>query len=227
MGEVITFKKLDYSDEAEEITRKVMILAFKPIKIVFWLLLISFTLYYILGYGNVLSFVNTVVFKFFQFALVACSLWLVMQLRFCLKCPACGKGFFTFSKKLQVKPRICTHCHAIFIKKTHPIEDEYDYSGEFSLLKVEIDRRVDLALFYMIVGIFFCFYLVLPVVTGVIGPSFSMFIVFPVLLVMAAVYIMKQLETRCPSCSGLIKWTELRPTEVSKSCPHCNVNLVK
>ncbi|MGD9581995.1 MAG: hypothetical protein AB7V50_11540 [Vampirovibrionia bacterium] len=227
MGEIISFKKLDYSTEAEEVTQKVITLAFKPLKIVSCLLLVSFGLYFLLGYGNVLSFVNTYVFKYFQLALIVCVFWLVLQLRFGLKCPGCGKSFFKFSRKIQVKPHICQHCNAIFVKKTHPIEDEFDYSGEFYLLKIEIDRRVDLSLFYIVAGIFIFFYLIFPVITGILGPSFTMFVVFPVVLVLSAIYIMKQLETRCPSCSGLIKWTELRPTEVSKCCPHCNVNLVK
>src|SRR3989339_1741251 len=163
MGELITFRKLDYSFEAEEITQSVMIKAFKPIKIVFWLLVISFALYYLLGYGNAINFVNNSIFKYFQLALIGCSLWVILQLKFGLRCPGCQRSFFTFSKTLQVKPRICNHCNAIFIKKTHPIEDEFDYSGEFYLLKIEIDRRVDLALFYIVVGIFICFYLILPV----------------------------------------------------------------
>ena len=227
MNNVVSFKKLDYSKEAEQLTARVVKSAFYPLKIVLTCIIISFILYFLLGYGNISSYTTTDIFKYMQLALFISALWLIIRIRLGLKCPNCSNSFFKFMKRLQVKPRVCPYCSVIFIKKTHPIEDEYDYSNEFYLLKVEIERRVDLAIFYLTVGMLLFFYLIAPLFTSILGSSFTIFIIFPVVLILSIIHITKQLETRCPSCSEYIKWTELKPTEVSKHCPHCNAKLVK
>lgn len=227
MGEVVSFKKLDYSNEAEEITSRTVKLAFWPIKITVSVTVVSFIIYLLLGYGSLRSFINSGFFSYLLLALFVSSIWLITDIRFGLRCPNCKNTFFRFTRKLQMKPRSCPHCKVIFVKKTHPLEDDYDFSREFYLLKVEVERRADLALFYLFIGTIVFLYLIYPISASLIGSSLTVFIVFPVLLVLTVIYLIRQLETRCPSCQEFIKWTELKPTELSKYCPHCDAKLVK
>ena len=118
MAKILSFRKLDYSAEAEEITGKVIKKAFYPVKAVVCVLLLSFIIFFALGYGSISTFVGSVIFKYLQLALFVTSLWLIINLKFGLKCPNCNSSFFQFSKKLQIKPRACPNCGVIFVKKT-------------------------------------------------------------------------------------------------------------
>ncbi|MEW5821596.1 MAG: hypothetical protein AB1782_15495 [Cyanobacteriota bacterium] len=227
MGKIVSFKKLDFSMEAEEITKKAFLQAFWPLRATLIISISGFLLFFFMGYGSLLNFINSDVFKYVLLALFITAIWLVAKLKWGLICPNCKHSFFKFTSQLEIKPRSCPNCKVIFIKKTHPVEDDYDFSREFYLLKIEIERRVDLAIFYLVVGLFCFLYLIYPVFSNIIGSKLTLFIVLPAVIFFMVKNIIARLETRCPSCQEFIKWTELKPTEISKFCPHCDAQLVK
>jgi Zn finger protein HypA/HybF involved in hydrogenase expression len=227
MGEVLSFKKLDYSKEVEEITSNAFKLAFWPLKFSIIISLISFLIFFFAGQGNLMDFASTAAFNYLLLLLAISSLWLISILHLKLKCPNCKHHFFRYSKKLQIKPGVCPNCKVIFVKKTHPIEDDYDYSREFELLKLETERKSNLLLFYLTIVMVLCIYVLIPVLSSIAGSTLTIFIITPAIIVIAIMFSIKQLETRCPCCNTFIKWTELKPAEISKHCPHCDARLAK
>lgn len=225
MGDLLTFKKIDYSLETEQITKKAFGIAFWPLKISIIIGLVCFVVYFISGNGNIVSFSKTQIFLYIILAFFLSSIWLVMFLRLGLKCPSCGHPFFRLSRSLEIKPRCCPDCGVVFIKKTHPLEDDYDYSNEFYLLHVELERRANMILFYMTIAVILMVYILIPFLAAILGETISVIIISPILLIILFLYFQKQLETRCPSCSEIIRWTDLRPTEDSRHCPKCGVKL--
>jgi phage FluMu protein Com len=225
MGEILSFKKLDYSKEVEQLTNTAFVRAFFPVKMMLIMTIISFFIYFIAGYGTLTSFVQTSTFTILFSFLVIASFWLIIYLHVKLRCPNCENLFFKFQKNLEIKPRSCPSCKVIFVKKTHPLEDDYDYTNEFTLLKLETERRTNLAIFYLTLLLIASIFVLSPILSAIAGESLTLFIILPALFVFTSIYFIKQLETRCPSCSKTINWTELKPTEISKHCPHCDAKL--
>lgn len=226
MGELLSFKKLDYSKEAETITARVFRGAFLPAKIILAITIIGALLFYMLGFGNMNVFFRSDISSYIQLAFWASVLWAFLRLKYGLRCPNCHRSYFRFSRKLQIKPRICPSCKVVFVKKTHPVEDEHNFSREFYMLKIELERRAELAILYLFIGMILFLYILMPLFSGLIGSLVTMFLVLPALVVFSIIHIIKQLEMKCPCCGEYIKWTELKPTEISKHCPQCDVKLV-